>query len=181
MPSTILGLPFHPLVVHAVVVLVPLAALMLAASAVSPRFRRWALYATPAAAVLGLVLVPVATGSGENLERSVQSTPALEEHTELGDTLLPFMIVLTVLALAVFVLERRAVRAVPSTNGPGATRAGAPSDVRDRPDSPLLVRAVAVLALVASLATLVQVGRIGHSGANAVWKDTSQSASGSGE
>jgi di/tricarboxylate transporter len=179
MPSTILGLPLHPLVVHAVVVLVPLAALMLAASAVSTRFRRWALYATPVAAVLGLVLVPVATSSGENLERSVQSTPTLQEHTELGDTLLPFMIVLTVLALAVLVLERR--RAVPSTDGPGATRAGARSDVPSRLDSPVLVRAVAVLALVASLATLVQVVRIGHSGANAVWKGTTQSSSGSGE
>jgi uncharacterized membrane protein len=179
MPSTILGLPLHPLVVHAVVVLVPLAALLLAASAVSPRFRRWALYATPTAAVVGLVLVPIATSSGENLERNIQSTPTLQEHTELGDTLLPFMIVLTVLALAVFVLERR--RTVMVSDGPGAARAGARSDAPGRLDSPALVRAVAVLALVASLATLVQVVRIGHSGANAVWKGTSQSASGSGE
>lgn len=179
MPSTVLGLPLHPLVVHAVVVLVPLAAILLAVSAVSPRFRRWSLYATPAAAVLGLVLVPVATSSGENLERSVQSTPALQEHTELGDTLLPVMAVLTVLALALFVLERR--RIVPVSDGPGATRAGAPSDTRTGLDSPVLVRVVAVLALVASLATMVQVVRIGHSGANAVWKGTGQSASSSSD
>jgi uncharacterized membrane protein len=175
MPSTVLGLPLHPLVVHAVVVLVPLAALLVAASAVSPRFRRWALWATPAAAVVGLVLVPVATSSGENLEGSIQSTPALQEHTELGDTLLPFMIVLTVLALAMFVLERRGT--VPVSDGPGAARAGAPSDTRGGLDSPVLVRVVAVLALVAALATMVQVVRIGHSGADAVWKGTGQSAS----
>jgi len=176
MPSTVLGLPLHPLVVHAVVVLVPLAALLVAASAVSPRFRRWALWATPAVALVGLALVPVATGSGENLEGSIQSTPVLEEHTELGDTLLPFMVVLTVLALAMFVLERR--RAVPVSDGPGAARAGAPSDTRGGLDSPVLVRVVAVLALVAALATMVQVVRIGHSGAEAVWKGTGQSSSG---
>ncbi|MGO4341599.1 DUF2231 domain-containing protein [Pedococcus sp. 2YAF34] len=179
MPSTVLGLPLHPLVVHAVVVIVPLAALLLAASAVSPRFRRWALWATPVVAVLGLVLVPVATSSGEDLEHSIQSTPALEAHTELGDTLLPFMIVLTVLAVALFVLERR--RTIPVSDGPGATRVGAPSDTRTGLDSPVLVRAVAVLALVASLATMVQVVRIGHSGANAVWKGTGQSASSSSD
>jgi uncharacterized membrane protein len=177
MPSTVLGLPLHPLVVHAVVVIVPLAALLLAASAVSPRFRRWALWASPAVAVVGLVLVPVATSSGENLEQGVQSTPTLEEHTELGDTLLPFMIVLTILALALFVVERRR-RTVPVSDGPGATRAGAPSDTRSNLDSPVLVRVVAALALVAALATMVQVVRIGHSGAEAVWKGTGQTSSG---
>ncbi|MEV4388804.1 DUF2231 domain-containing protein, partial [Micromonospora sp. NPDC049580] len=39
MPDTVNGLPLHPLVVHAVVVLLPLAALGVAALAVRPSWR----------------------------------------------------------------------------------------------------------------------------------------------
>src|SRR6476661_5890787 len=168
MPSSIFGLPAHPLIVHAVVVLVPLAALLLGASAVSPRFRHWARYASPATALLGLLMVPLATSSGENLERNVQGSALLREHTELGDTLLPFMIGVTVLALALAWLERR------GTRGEGSASAA-------RSTSPALVRVVAVLAVVAAVGTLVQVGRIGHSGAKSVWSQTSTSGGGSDE
>ena len=108
MPSTVLGLPVHPLVVHAVVILVPLAALLLLASALSPRLRRWARVLTPVTAVVALLFVPLATSSGENLEGSVAQSHLVEEHAELGDTLLPLMAVVAVLAIVLFLLERRA-------------------------------------------------------------------------
>lgn len=170
MPSTILGLPAHPLIVHAVVVLVPLAALLLGASAVSPRFRHWARYASPATALVGLIMVPLATSSGENLEHNVQETALLREHTELGDTLLPFMIGVTVLAFALAWFELRGRRDGASSTGTAA-----------RLGSPAVLRVVAVLGVVAALGTLVQVGRIGHSGAKSVWSQTSTSAGESDE
>ena len=42
MLDTIAGLPIHPLIVHATVVIVPAAALAVALAALVPRFRRWA-------------------------------------------------------------------------------------------------------------------------------------------
>lgn len=175
MPGTILGLPAHPLIVHAVVVLVPLAALLLGASAVSARFRHWARYASPATALLGLVMVPLATSSGENLERNVEQTAQLREHTQLGDTLLPFMVVVTVLAFALAWFELRG-----GVGGRG-DRGGADGSqgVLARLGSPTVLRVVAVLGVVAALGTLVQVGRIGHSGAQSVWSGTSTSGGGS--
>ena len=68
--DTVLGLPVHALVVHAVVVLVPLAAAGLVVVALRPSWRggatlrvRWCSLATA-----GLAMVPVATQSGTRLE-----------------------------------------------------------------------------------------------------------------
>ena len=91
--DTIGGIPLHPLIVHAVVVLVPLASLLLLLAAVSPRIRHWAGILTPITATLALVMVPLATQSGEALEKRVEASPTLEEHTELGDSLLYFVLV----------------------------------------------------------------------------------------
>lgn len=163
MPDTILGLPAHPLIVHAVVVLVPLAALLVAAAAVSSRFRHWARYATPLVALVGLVMVPLATQSGEGLEHSVPHSALVEQHAELADSLLPLMIGVTIVALVQLWLDRRMVPAAGADDGDDPRRG------RSVPRAAGVV--VAVLALLVSAGTLVQVGRIGHSGAKAVWSD----------
>ena len=166
MLDTIGGIPLHPLIVHAVVVLVPLASLLLLLAAVSPRIRHWAGILTPITATLALITVPLATQSGEALEKRVQASPALEEHTELGDSLLYFVIVLTVLAWALWFLDRRARAAV--TTGSTASDAAHASGTVSR--SPMLT-VVVVLSVLSVLATTVQVVRIGHSGASASWSD----------
>ena len=89
MPDTIGGLPVHPLVVHAVVVLVPLAALLLVAALASATVRRRAGIVTPVLATVALALVPIATDSGEGLERRLPRTDLIRTHAELGDTLAP--------------------------------------------------------------------------------------------
>jgi len=160
--DTIGGIPLHPLIVHAVVVLVPLASLLLLLAAVSPRIRHWAGILTPITATVALVLVPFATQSGEALEKRVEASPALEEHTELGDSLLYFVIVLAVLAWALWFLDRRAQAAVGSAASDGTAAPPARSG---------LLTAVVVLSVISVLATTVQVVRIGHSGASASWSD----------
>ena len=60
----IAGLPLHPLVVHAAVVLIPLTALLTIGLAVLPRWRWLLRWPTAGASVLCIVLAYVATTSG---------------------------------------------------------------------------------------------------------------------
>ena len=138
------GLPIHPLVVHAVVVLVPLAALGTIAMALRPAWRHHYGRLVVGAAVLATALTPIATSSGEALEKHV-GDPG--EHAALGDQLIWFLIPLLVISVALVFLDRR------------------------RPDSTTALRVVATLGVVAALATTVQVYRIGDSGARAAWGD----------
>ena len=69
------GLPVHPLVVHAVVVLLPLATLGTLAIAVRPAWRRAYGPLVVACAAVATVLIPVATSSGEALENLVARLP----------------------------------------------------------------------------------------------------------
>lgn len=155
--DTIFGLPMHPLVVHATVVIVPAAALSVALAAFWPRFRAWAGFLPLLLSVAGLVLVPVSTSSGEALEENVAETALLEKHAELGEGLLVWVIVLVVAAAALFYIHRRERASEDSSSGLGKG----------------VMAAAMVVALVGVVGTTVQVARIGHSGAKAAWSDAS--------
>lgn len=160
--STVFGLPAHPLVVHAVVVLVPLAALGGVVVAVWPAARaRYARLAL-AVATLALISVPLATHTGEQLEPHIRPSPLVERHTEMADGLLPFMALLW-LALAVLVGVQWYR---------GAQRAG-------RWPSYVAVVAACV-TIAAGAAACVQVVRIGHSGSEAAWHGVTTSSTPSG-
>ncbi|MEU7841352.1 DUF2231 domain-containing protein [Micromonospora sp. NPDC049114] len=161
MPDTVNGLPLHPLVVHAVVVLLPLAALGVVALAVRPSWRGRYGGLVVLITALATAAIPLATSSGESLEHRV-GDPG--EHAELGDTLLWFAIPLLVAAVALFWLHRRDTR---------------PGDSRRTPRALAVV--VAVLAVVVAVANLVQVYRVGDSGAKAVWGNTPAASAGHGD
>lgn len=156
--DTIMGLPVHVLVIHAVVVLGPLAALLAIAYAARPAWRatlKWPL-------VVGALATGftgfVAGESGEQLERRVTASDSgdaaalalLHDHTEAGDLAkilcLLFMVVVLV---AVF-------WALPAT---GRAKYGA-------------IGLVASLAIgLASLAAIGSIAYTGHTGAKAAWAD----------
>lgn len=150
------GIPLHPLVVHAVVVLLPLATLGTIAIALRPRWRRPYGPLVVGAALVATVLCPVATSSGEALEKRV-GDPG--EHASLGDTLVWFALALLVLSALLVYLQRR------SDGEGGATRGRA-------------IQVVVVLAVIAALGSGVQVYRVGDSGARAAWGDAVSSSSG---
>ncbi|MCM3515155.1 DUF2231 domain-containing protein [Nocardioides sp. P86] len=153
------GLPIHPLVVHAVVVLLPLAILGTIAIAARPVWRLTYGPLVVAIAAVAAALVPVATSSGEALEERV-GDPG--QHAALGDQLLWFALPVLVLALVLVVLARRERSRTRAAEGTGSTSSRTPARATS---------AVAVLAVLASLACAVQVYRVGDSGAKAVWSD----------
>ena len=85
--NEILGLPMHPLVVHAVVVLVPLVAVGTVAAAVSrtwfDRLRLVLAGLAVGAAAAGVV----ARSSGESLLRRVPGSPEVASHANVSDAL----------------------------------------------------------------------------------------------
>jgi len=163
--DTIGGLPWHPLVVHAVVVLLPLAVLGTIAVAVRPAWRARFGGLNALVAVVGTALCPVATSSGESLERHVGDPGA---HAGLGDQLVWFSLPMALLAIALWLLQRRATATRRDGDTAGTTGSGARVA---RHGSVRGLGVVAVLAVVAAIASGVQVYRVGDSGAQAVWAD----------
>jgi len=155
--SSIAGLPGHPLLVHAAVVLVPQAAVAHAVTGWRPAWRRS--YAIPVALIglAGAVFAWAAKASGEAIEdrvkdaaKAVGQRARFGDHPEQGDAAF-FWAMLLGLALIGFAvlawLERK----------------------RELPRWAPLAAWAAVLA-VAAIATAVMTVA-GHSGAQLVWKD----------
>lgn len=149
MPETVGGIPLHPLVVHVVVVLLPLAALGVVAIALVPKWRtRYGILVVAAAAVT-LGLVPIATSTGEQLQQTVPATSQLADHVELGGGVIFWAVPLLVLSMVLWWFGRRA-------------QAGSPVPR-------WLNILVTVAAVIVSLGSLVVIVLVGHSGARAVW------------
>lgn len=160
------GLPAHVLLVHAVVVLVPLAAVLLVLIALWPAARARLGVLSVVIAALALAAVPVTTEAGEWLEHRVQRSALLSQHTDLGDTLLPWVGALFLVAVAVAVRERLTVRRR-NSGGPGTATA---TELRPTPIGSRAVAAVlAALAIVVATGAVVDIYRIGESGARAAW------------
>ena len=152
MPESFFGLPLHPLIVHATVMIIPAAAALVVLSALLPRFRHWAGVLTPLTAIAALVLVPITTSTGEQLKEQVEDTPLIEKHAELASEILPWVIGLAVVAVVIYVVELRTRRYGQQAR---ASRS--------------LAVVLAVLALVVGGGATVQVALAGHAGAEAAW------------
>ncbi|GLX01956.1 DUF2231 domain-containing protein [Microtetraspora sp. NBRC 16547] len=142
----ILGLPVHPLLVHAAVVLTPLLALLSVAYAVLPRFRGKLDWMVVLTAVGAPVAVFVAKESGESFERSLfegRPSATVAAHESFATPLLISTAALGLVGLLLVFGARRWPKAVGTA----------------------LSAASVVLAVVAGY----YVVRAGHSGATAVW------------
>lgn len=144
----VLGLPLHPLVVHAAVVLLPLAAVGALILSVAPRWRERYGWLNFGFAVAAYAAALVARLSGLDLadRTGLRGTPAVAAHEAWGQWAPRPALLLAVGLLALLLLDRR----------------------KDR-DGDALHWAAVVLTVLAALATLVVVGVTGHLGATAVW------------
>lgn len=142
MTDTIFGLPTHTLVIHAAVVLLPLAALGGIIMGFSQRFSVRFGPVVVAVAAVGTVAAFGSRISGEELAKRVGNP---EAHAQAG-SLLPFIAVgYFVVLLLLWLLDRRGRR-------------------------DLLTQIVAVLVIAAALIVTGWTIRTGHSGAEATWK-----------
>ena len=146
--DTILGLPVHMLVIHVVVVLVPLGALGVIGMAVYPPWRERFGLAVLGILTVALISVPVATRSGYALKHRIHVSGIIakqvQHHQNMGKLVIYPTIALWVLAVALFLLDRRG-----------------------RTGRPIMI--VAVLAVLAAGAATAQVTITGHLGSTAVW------------
>jgi hypothetical protein len=157
------SLPLHPLVVHAVVIGIPLTAL-LAFLFAFPKTREWARWPLAITVVGATAVTFVARQSGLAFEAALGITPGnpvgelISQHSLLANQLFYIMIVFAVLGLLnVFLVARR------SSNGTGGA-------VKQ---SALLRIVLPVLLVAAAVVALVWVVRVGDLGARAVWNPTS--------
>lgn len=150
------GLPLHVLVVHAVVIVVPVAAIVVLLAAVWPRVRRWLGLLTPILGILASVVTLIAKEAGEWLQARVPDTPLISEHASLGSTLLPWTLALSALSVVVYVwyrvVERRGGQATPS-----------------RMTRRVVAVILAIAAVIVVPAGIITTVVIGESGSRAVW------------
>ena len=174
MPEELDGLPLHPLVVHAVVVLVPLTALV-AVLFLVPRFRRALRWPMVLLAFAALASTYAAKLSGEDLKEAVvppgaENSPVadlVERHEDLAGQLLYVMIGFAIVVwIAAYVLR------------PSDEEGPFPGTMRDDDDGskldPIVRSVVAVLLVIGAVAAGVQTYRTGEQGSRAVWNPTGE-------
>jgi hypothetical protein len=151
------GVPYHPLLVHAVVVFVPLGALSAILFALLPKWRWLFRWPTLLLAVAGVGLIRAAVITGVNLKDSRGlDLPSVARHQMWANRLeIAFWVFAVIAIVAWWVLPY----VVPLVG-------------RDDRPSPVVSLAipVAVLLSLAAVAVLVLVVITGDAGAKAVWK-----------
>lgn len=143
---TFFGIPLHPLVVHAAVVLVPLVALGALVIVASARARKRYGSLVALGSVVAAASAAMARLTGEALAGGAPGAGVLADHMMWGN-LAPIPVgVLSLSTIALMLIDR--------------LRSG-------RASVPYLV--VAGLTVVAALASLALIGLVGHLGATSVW------------
>jgi hypothetical protein len=151
----IFGIPLHPLVVHAAVVLVPLVALGALIVAFWPKARLRFGWLLAVFSLGGIGATLLARQSGEELFESMenageQASPTLSAHMSWGNQAFWPAIVMAA-ALFAMMLTTRGRKA------------------EERPSVWYWVSAV--VAVLAAVVSLVMIIKVGHSGSEAVWTE----------
>jgi uncharacterized membrane protein len=182
----VFGLPAHPLVVHAAVVLIPITVLAAIAYVLVPRLRPRLGWVLVLASIGGGVASVFAAETGDRLAKHLGGTPAIDKHGGFGlDTrnMALLMAVVSVVLVTVDHLRARSVAPPPrpvaypdnewTVVGGGQSRA----ELRRANGSSgsTVLTVVSVVLMLALLATAVgaavSVARAGDTGARLVWEN----------
>jgi hypothetical protein len=143
--GSVAGLPLHPLVIHASIVLIPLVAIGALVMSYLPSFSRRYGKMILVLAVVAQISLFLAKVTGEALEEILDKD--MGNHADLGE-IAPFV---TVPMVALIYLRWRLDRS-------GATVGSA-----------WVRRLTSIALIVASLASIAVIALVGHSGAESVW------------
>lgn len=145
MLTTISGIPTHILVIHAVVVGIPLAAIVSSLIAFRKDWRQRYRWAVLGIDVLVLGSTWLAKESGEHLFNKLASVVQQQaaHHRSLGETLVWFVLALLVAVVALI--------------------------AADRVDNKILTSGLGVIVLATAVLAVVRVVQTGDAGAHAVW------------
>lgn len=149
--KTIAGLPAHILLLHAVVVLVPLTAILLILCAVWPAARRRLVWLVAVLAAVTLVVTPLTVTAGEWLADTgkIEETPQLDTHMTAGE-----YGVYMALALAVAAALLAGLHVALS---------------RERGVAPVARLGIVAVVIVLAGGAMFAIHTIGESGAKAAW------------
>ncbi|GHJ38105.1 DUF2231 domain-containing protein [Streptomyces sp. TS71-3] len=165
------GLPTHVLLVHFVVVLGLLTALTLVVCAVWPEAGRRLGPVLPLLALVTMALVPFTTNAGEWLRDRIGDIPLVNQHRDLADEVLPWVVSMLAVSVAAWWVTLREAAGERGWDVKGA-RYLWPA-LRVRPRTLRVIVAVAAVAAAAGSATAIY--RAGDSGAKAAWQGVVQS------
>lgn len=152
-----LGVPAHPLAIHAPLVLVPIAAVAAVVFAVRSDWRRRVGWFAPATVFVLVAMLYVARESGEAAKNAENVFGDIDRHQELADTTFVLAIVWLGLTVALTVWDRVGARRV------RALSAG----VASSPD--WIGVALGVVTAVAAIVTTIWLLRTGHAGSESRW------------
>ena len=144
----ITGLPVHPLISHAVVIVVPLAAIGALILTFIPKWRTTYSPLVLIAVLFSPISAFIATQSGEALSERV-GLP--KSHSTLGDRL-AFVVLAFAIVFSIWLAIERSAR------------------VRKKVPK-VLQQVIKVLVPILAIASLILTVLVGHSGAEASWKD----------
>jgi hypothetical protein len=177
--ETLFGIPAHPLVVHAPVVLLPLAVIGVLLMMVRRSWYeqlKWPVLAVTAVGTLGAIF---AASSGEELEELVEdgesraALNAIQEHAEAGELARTLAIVFLV-AVALYVIVPWFLARRASSTPAASTADGAVDAVPSRSGPSWLRPALMLFVAVTAVGSLVTIVDAGHSGAESVWDEETE-------
>lgn len=159
MSWTLNGIPLHPLFVHAVVMLVPVASIAAIVGLLWPAARRKLGIVTPLLALAAAGSAAFTMQAGEWLEERVDETALLETHTDGAEMVPPWIIFMVVAVCGQWLWFRLQAKRAAAGQEPlvSASLARVANWV------------LAILVMVSSIGATTIIAIVGDAGAKAVW------------
>jgi len=156
------GLPLHPLFVHAVVMLVPIASIAAIVGTVWPAARRKLGIVTPILAFVAAASAAVTMQAGEYLQEHVTDTKLIQAHIHGAEAVPPWMIFMVAALWGQWYWFRSQAK----------RKAAGQAPMLSASLSRATTWALGALVIVSAVGATTIITLVGDAGARAVWEST---------